>query len=83
MEGILALGIPILALMIPIVAILTKHQRDMAVLLAQRGGTANTSETEALRREVAELKDLVRQQTIALDGRPPMPPVDVVDRIRA
>ena len=82
MEGILALGIPIIALMIPIVAILTKHQREMAILLAQRGGTTN-AETEALRREVAELKDLVRQQTIALDGRPPMPPVDVVDRLRA
>ena len=37
-EGVMALMIPILGLSIPIVAILTKHQRDMAQLLHGGGG---------------------------------------------
>jgi hypothetical protein len=62
--SILALGVPMLALMIPIVVLLTKHQQRMTELL--HGGT-NAAEVEALRQEVAELKSLVQQQSFAIN----------------
>ena len=66
----MALFIPIIALIIPIVAILTKHQRDMAVMyhnMHQQGANSNANEVEALRRQVDELRQLMTQQTLALD----------------
>jgi hypothetical protein len=61
--------IPLTALMIPIVAILTYHQRKMAeVIHAHRQPSPPSPEIEALRREVLELKQVVHQQTIAIDG---------------
>lgn len=65
----LALFIPILALSIPIVAIMSGHQRKMAELMQrqQQQSSLASPEVHALRGEVAELKDLVRQQTIMLD----------------
>ena len=60
----------LMTLGIPIVAILASHQRKMAKMLheqAQQRG-ALSPETQALREEVRELKALVHQQTIALDG---------------
>jgi hypothetical protein len=81
---VLAISIPIFALMIPIVAILTSHQRKMAELVHGRGGSGvNPNELAALRAEVHELKGLVQSQMIALDtymgnskrlGPPPPPP---------
>lgn len=64
---LLALGIPILALMIPIVAILTSHQRRMAEFM-HRPELAPNAELESLRREVSDLKELVHQQTLALES---------------
>jgi len=64
-----ALLIPICALMIPIVAILTTHQRRMAELIhGSRQNAISSTELEMLRREVQELKQIVHQQTIAMDG---------------
>lgn len=66
---VLALGIPILALMIPIVAILTNHQRKMAEIIHNsHAGRGDAAEIAALRAEVAELKELVQSQMIAIDG---------------
>jgi len=79
--GIVALLIPILALMIPIVALLTRHQQQMAEIMARRSNTAG--EVDMLRREVGELKALIHQQTIALDNLALRPrQVDVNDDLR-
>jgi hypothetical protein len=51
--------------MIPIVKILTRHQQQMATILRSQ---APSEELEQIRRELAELRSLVYQQTIALDG---------------
>lgn len=69
--------IPIVFLMIPIVAILTSHQRKMAEIMHSRPQVP-TEEIQALRREVADLRQLVHQQAISLDGRSnyvPAPPI--------
>lgn len=62
----IAVMIPVVALCIPIVAILTKHQQKMAELLHGTQGVA-AEETHRMRNEVNQLRDLVAQQTIALD----------------
>jgi hypothetical protein len=64
--GVIAMAIPILALMIPIVAILTRHQRSMAELIHSRHAT-NPAELEAIRQEIRELRTILHSQTIALD----------------
>ncbi|HRF60290.1 MAG TPA: hypothetical protein PLH94_10320 [Fimbriimonadaceae bacterium] len=70
MIEVLALGIPLLALMIPIVAILTYHQRKMAEIIhlrqAEQPG-ASQEELERLRREVADLTQRLHAQAIELD----------------
>ncbi len=78
---LLGILIPIIALLIPIVALLTRHQQKMAVILNK--GESNNSEIANLRREIAELKALVHNQTIALDNvksyslqPPPVPSVE-------
>jgi len=67
---VLAIGVPIIALMIPIVAILTAHQRKMAEIVHGRTNEGGSQEAEitALRSEVAQLKQLMHQQAIALDS---------------
>ena len=66
-----------LVFLIPIIAILTSHQRKMAELIhgrkEQQGQQADTlphvhDRLSHMEREMAELKDLVRNQTIALDN---------------
>ncbi|HRK21218.1 MAG TPA: hypothetical protein PLX06_05390 [Fimbriimonadaceae bacterium] len=65
--------IPIVAIVmtfsVPLVAILVTHQRKMAEMIHRNHAQAMQvhPETDALRREVAELKHLMLQQTIALD----------------
>lgn len=67
-EAILGLMIPITALMIPIVAIMSSHQRKMAELTLRNQGQLGMGEIYALRNEIAELKQIVHQQAIALDN---------------
>jgi Mg2+ and Co2+ transporter CorA len=65
----IAIMIPIIALLIPVIAILTTHQRKMAELI--HGGTQNRQSSQeilALRHEIAELRSLVHQQSIAVDN---------------
>ncbi|MFI5387687.1 MAG: hypothetical protein ACHQ50_16380 [Fimbriimonadales bacterium] len=56
--------VPMTALLIPIVAIFSAHQQKMAQILHQSGGNADVN---ALRQEIAELKTLIHNQSIALD----------------
>lgn len=60
--------IPIIIFMIPIVAILTTHQRKMAELVHRNPTPNSNGEIDALRREVQELKEIVHQQTLAIDN---------------
>ncbi len=60
--------IPLTALMIPIIAMMVKHQQQMAELVHGKGGTA---EIEGLKAELAELKNLVLRQTMALEAQKP------------
>ena len=85
-HGTLALLIPILAigggLMIPIVAMMIKHQQRMAELIQQNGQTTVDPRIDALQRDMADLKDLVHQQTIALDRlATPLPNAEIRERI--
>lgn len=67
----LALMIPIIAVFIPIVAIVTSHQRKLAEINAQRGVTlpANIkTELEALRNEVAMLRDTTTRFDMSFDA---------------
>lgn len=80
--------IPVIAIImtfsVPLVAILVHHQRKMAELIHRNHTTAMqpTAETEALRREVAELKHLMHQQAITLDDvRSRLSSSEVVQRI--
>lgn len=57
----LLIGLP---LVLGSMAILTEHQRKMAQMRLEANGA---DRTEALERRVAELAELIHQQTIALD----------------
>ena len=81
----IAVMIPIIGLLIPIVAILTKHQQRMAEIVHNGASKMpQSSELSALRQEVSELRQLIHQQTIALDNatsRSAMPTPDVSSRL--
>lgn len=80
--GVIALMIPILALMIPIVALLTKHRQQMAELMRNDRQVQGDSRIDALQRDMADLKDLLHQQTIALDRiATPLPTAEVRERV--
>lgn len=72
----------VIALMIPIVAILVKHQQKMAEILHR---SAPNGDVEALRREIADLRALVNQQTIQIDSlrslRTPAPSAELGQRL--
>jgi hypothetical protein len=68
MENVLPFLIPLVIFMIPIIAILTNHQRRMAELIHGNRNNASNGDIEALRREVQELKQIVHQQTLAIDN---------------
>ncbi len=53
---------------LPLVVVLTKHQQRMAELLHRSHGPALDPRIDALQRDMAEIKDLVHRQTLALDG---------------
>jgi len=67
-EDIIGLASVVLIFGIPIIAILTGHQRKMAELMRQPVQGAFNPETQALREEIRELKQLVYQQSIAIDN---------------
>jgi len=66
--GQLGAFIPILAVVAGIVAILTKHQQRMAEIIHGTAQQQSSDEVGQLRMEVAELKQMVHQQMIALDS---------------
>jgi hypothetical protein len=76
-EGQIALLIPIFALLIPIVALLTKHQMKMAALIHGKsldhndnlvGIQLGQNNSNQLSEEVRQLRELMHQQTLALDN---------------
>lgn len=66
LTGLIALGIPLTALMIPIVAILTNHKQKLASIQAQ-GANQNDAEIARLRAEMRELKEIVHTQVLAME----------------
>ena len=66
--------IPIFALIIPIVAILTKHQMNMAQIIHGRPlnednhGIPMLNDNSQLSEEVRQLRELMHNQAIALDN---------------
>jgi hypothetical protein len=85
--------IPIIALCIPIVAILVKHQREMAEIMHRGANDANSEilrELQAMRAEMAQLRERVNQQAIVVDdlsglrqNPSPMAPPEVPDDVRS
>lgn len=65
--------IPVVAIVatfsIPVVAILTYHQRKMTELIHGKANQQHTvqAETQRIEHEMRELRQLVHQQTIAID----------------
>ena len=61
--------VSVAAMGIPIVAILTKHQKEMAQMFAQQHHvqSANNPETAQMREEVRLLREQLNQQSIFLD----------------
>ena len=60
-----------LVFMIPIIAILTAHQRKMALIMRgqdEEGRRVRTPEVDQLRHEMAELRQMVAQQAIMMDN---------------
>jgi len=51
---------------VPVIAILTRHQQKMARIFQE--GHRNQGQDAHVRQELAELRNLVAQQTIALDS---------------
>jgi len=67
-DDLIALVLGALVFMIPIVAILTQHQQRMAKFMREGQQPQQNQDTEALRREVETLRQLVLQQTISIDN---------------
>lgn len=58
-----------ITLVIPIVWILTKHQQKMTLLLHEANNRQQElPQNQEVRREIADLKEVVHQQTIAMDS---------------
>lgn len=69
-EAIFGMFLGLVTLLIPIILILTHHQRKMAELIHKRADADRVLlETEALRREVAELRDRLNHQMLEADNR--------------
>lgn len=72
--------------MIPIVAILTNHQQKMAKLIhgGQNENNMNAAllnELQAMRTEVAQLREVVNQQALAVDDMRSFPRPNVPERL--
>jgi hypothetical protein len=91
--GQLGVFIPIIALCIPIIAILVKHQQNMAELMQKGNQNSNSEilrELQAMRAEMAQLRERVNQQAIVVDdlsglrqNPSPMTPPAVPDDVRS
>lgn len=64
---IMMFAVPLTALMIPIAKIISDHRRFTAELRMRGRAQEKSDEVEALRREFAELKEMVHTQMLALD----------------
>jgi len=64
----LAIFIPILGVVAVIIMILTKHQQRMAEIIHGTAQAQSAEEIVELRHEVAQLKQMVHEQMIALDS---------------
>lgn len=89
-ETLAAVLVPLTFLMIPLVAILTSHQRKMALLMRQDVQHHHPNEIAELRRDVQQLKEIVSQQAIQMDdflsrqarlNAPPPAPAELRDRL--
>jgi hypothetical protein len=68
-EDMIGLAAVVLLFGTPIIGMLLRHQRKMAELYAaQHVSHGVNPETMALREEIRELKELVHQQSIAIDN---------------
>ena len=67
-EVIIPIGIVGLVMTVPIIGILTRHQRNMALIIHNPQNRAVNDEAQRqMQREIAELKEIVGQQAILLD----------------
>jgi len=78
--------IPIMIFMIPIIAILTSHQQKMAKLIhgnqsENQMNAAILQELQAMRAEVAHLREVVNQQALAVDDIRTYPRPTVPERL--
>jgi len=67
-DDIIPLVLGAIFFMIPIVAILTSHQQKMAKIMRQNADTSSNAQIEQMRVEMEALRQLVMQQTIAIDN---------------
>ena len=69
--------VPIIAIMmvfgVPLIAMLLRHQQRMAELMHSPPQLSVDPRIDSLQRDMADLKDLVHQQTIALDRLSALP----------
>ena len=70
-EDVFPFLIGALVFMIPIIAILTQHQRKMALIMRgqdEEGRPIKTNSIDKLEQDMRELRQLVAQQAITLDN---------------
>lgn len=65
LEGLFPMLIPVVFLMIPIIAILTRHQQNMARIIHERRGSAD--QDGRVLAELQALRQLVAEQTLTID----------------
>jgi hypothetical protein len=63
---VIVLGVMALTMMVPIVAIFLKHQQKMATLY--RSQTQNVQADERVLKEIAELRQIIIQQSLAIEN---------------
>ena len=81
LPAVMALSIPLVALLIPIIVVLIKHQQKMAEILHGHTNPNLTAEITVLKDQVQQLSYRVNQQALVIDklaGRAPteVPPID-------
>ncbi len=82
-DDLVAIILPLAAFSIPIIAIMAKHQQRMATLIHGAGGGADArlsqrmdeveSQVASSRAEIQEIKQLLIQQTLAIDSMKGLP----------